>query len=85
MLGKALRPRCPNRCADSLEVAHIVPGSPAEDTGLRSGDQVTHVDGVPVNERGCRDMQQRAGFVDYTFRRNSAEQTARVEKAVLLQ
>ena len=57
----------------------------AQQLGLRPGDQVTHVDGVPVNERGCRDMQQRTGFVEYTFLRDSVEQTVRLENTVLLQ
>ena len=78
-VGALLRPR-----ANSLEVARIVPGSSAEAAGLRPGDQVTHIDGVPVNDRGCRDMQQRTGSVEYTFRRNSAEQTVRLDNAILL-
>ena len=78
--GALLRPR-----ADSLEIARIVPGSSAEDADLRPGDQVTHVDGTPVNERGCRDMLQRNDFVEYTFRRDSIEQTVRLENTVLLQ
>jgi S1-C subfamily serine protease len=78
--GALLRPR-----ENSLEVARIVPGSSAEDAGLKPGDKVTHVDGVPVNERGCRDMRQRDDYVEYTFRRDSAEQTVRVERTVLLQ
>ncbi len=78
--GALLRPR-----ADSLEVARIVPGSPAEDAGLRVGDQVTHVDGVAVNERGCREPGQRSGFVEYTILRDSAAQTVNLENAVLLE
>ena len=77
--GALLRPR-----ANSLEVVRIVPGSSAEDAGLRPGDRVTHIDGVPVNDRGCKDMRERTGFVEYTFRRDSAEQTVRLENAVLL-
>ncbi len=77
--GALLQPR-----ADSLEVARIVPGSPAEDAGLQAGDQVTHIDGVPVNERGCRDMRQPTGTVEYTILRDSTARTFRMENAILI-
>jgi hypothetical protein len=66
--GALLRPR-----ADSLEVARIVPGSSAAKMGLEVGDRVGHVDDVPVNERGCRDLRERTGFVKYTIQRDSVE------------
>lgn len=78
--GALFRPR-----ENSLEVAHIVPGSPAETMGLEPGDHVTHVDGTPVIQRGCRDMNQQTGSVEYTIRRDAAVQTIRLEYAVLVQ
>jgi len=77
--GALLRAR-----ADLLEVAHIIPGSPAARAGMRPGDLVTHVNGVPVKRRGCRDMQPRSGFDAYTIRRQSSERTLSLEHAVLL-
>ena len=78
--GALVRPR-----ANSLEVARIVPGSPAEDSGLQIGDLVSHVDGVPVNERGCRDMRQSTGSVEYTVQRDSVERKISMEYAVLVE
>ena len=78
--GALLRPR-PN----SLEVVRIVPGSPAEDAGLQQGDVVIFVDGIPVNERGCRDMQQPTGVVEYTIRRNATEHSFKLANVVLVE
>ncbi|MFQ5719274.1 MAG: PDZ domain-containing protein [Acidobacteriota bacterium] len=41
---------------DGLEIARILAGSPAEKAGLRVGDLVVAVNGVPILERGCQDM-----------------------------
>lgn len=41
---------------DYFEIAMLVPGSPAEEVGLKKGDRVTHLDGVPIMDRGCRDF-----------------------------
>ena len=70
---------------NSLEVVRVVPGSPAESAGLQRGDEVIFVDGVPVNERGCRDMQQPTGVVEYTFLRNATEYTVELENVVLVE
>jgi C-terminal processing protease CtpA/Prc len=78
--GALLRP-----LEGSLEIARIVPGSSAEKVGLEVGDRVSHVDGIPVNERGCRDLGPRTGVVEFTIQRDSVEKTFRLENAVLLQ
>jgi len=54
--GMILRPK-----AGTFEIAHVIEGSPAEEAGLKKGDRVTHVDGVPVMERGCRDFDPELG------------------------
>ncbi|MDJ0653960.1 MAG: hypothetical protein QNJ40_07395 [Xanthomonadales bacterium] len=41
---------------DGFRVAHLVEGSPAQRSGLRRDDLVTHVNGVYVPERGCREL-----------------------------
>lgn len=46
--GFGVRPR-----PDGLEVIRVLAGTPAERAGLRAGDVVTAIDGVPVEERGC--------------------------------
>jgi len=38
---------------DSLEVREVFPGSPAEKAGLRPGDAIIAVGGVPVSRRGA--------------------------------
>lgn len=49
--GVILRPR-----PESFEIAQVIKGSPADEAGLEKGDRVTHLDGVPVLDRGCRDF-----------------------------
>lgn len=44
-----------------FEIAYVIPGSPAEEAGLKKGDRVTHLDGVPVLDRGCRDYDREVG------------------------
>jgi hypothetical protein len=51
--GAVLRPR-----KENFEIAHVIAGSPADQAGLEKGDRVTHLDGVPVMERGCRDFER---------------------------
>ena len=46
---------------EGFEIAYLVPGSPAEDTGLKKGDLVTHLDGVPILDRGCRNFDGEVG------------------------
>ena len=40
--------------AGYFEIARVHPGTPAARAGLRSGERVLELDGVPVAERGCR-------------------------------
>jgi len=49
-LGYAPRP-------EGLEVVAVFPGSAAEAAGLRKGDLVVAIDGVPVHPRGCGDSR----------------------------
>lgn len=49
--GMALSPR-----RDVLEVLAVFPGTSAHAAGVREGDEIVAVDGVPVAERGCRDV-----------------------------
>ena len=51
--GMVFRPR-----EEYFEVAHVIPGSPAEGAGFAKGDRVTHLDGVSVLERGCREIER---------------------------
>lgn len=78
--GALFRPR-----ENTLELVRTVPGSPAEAAGLQPGDQLTHLDGTAINDRGCRDMQQPTGTVEYTFLRNATEYRMTVENAVLVE
>ncbi len=47
--GMVLAPR-----DDVLQVEAIIPGSPAARADLRVGDLVTHLNGRPLTDRGCR-------------------------------
>jgi hypothetical protein len=77
--GALTRPR-----DEGLEVAHVVAGSPAKASGIEIGDTVTHINGTPVYERGCRDGQRPVGPVEYSVLRDGAELTIQSEIAVLL-
>jgi len=46
--GLALRP-----VGDHVQIEHILDGSHAEDAGLQVGDIITHLDGLPMRNRGC--------------------------------
>ena len=45
-LGRHPRP-------EGLEIIRVFPGTSAEAAGLREGDLITAVDGIPVHEREC--------------------------------
>lgn len=67
------------------EVAHVVEGTPAARAGVKRGDLVTHLDGTPVLERGCRDGDAEAGEVQrYTLRRGGERIELDVPVAVLI-
>ena len=47
------------RRLDSLIVAHVMPGTPADEAGIRSGDVVVAVDGKPVTSSTLRELRPR--------------------------
>ncbi len=49
--GLGLRPRLAG-----MELIKVFTGSPAEKAGLKTGDILTAVDGVPIHERGCKGL-----------------------------
>ena len=77
--GALMRPR-----DEGLEVAHVVAGSPAEESGIEVGDLVTQVDGTPVYERGCRDGERPVGPVEYTVVRDGQEIQISTKNSILL-
>ena len=50
--GYAIHPR-----REGLKIISVFPGTSAEVAGLRKGDLITAIDGVPVHERGCADPE----------------------------
>ena len=45
--------------ADAVEVVRALPGGAADEAGVRAGDRVVAVDGVPVRGRALADVVQR--------------------------
>lgn len=41
-----------------LETVRVLPGTPAEQAGLRAGDRIVTRNGVPVAERGCKRLDE---------------------------
>ncbi|MDJ0918217.1 MAG: PDZ domain-containing protein [Woeseiaceae bacterium] len=78
--GALLRPR-----GDAVEIARIVPGSSAQEAGLEPGDRVTHVDGVPVAERGCNPVGEQERAVEYRVVRGGQERVVMLEYEVLVE
>lgn len=76
-----LRPR-----REGMEVLLVLPGSSAEAAGLRKGDLITAIDGVPVHDRGCVDpFAQAAGERQvFTFLRDGERSEATIETEVLV-
>lgn len=67
--GLALAPR-----GDEFEVLALLPGTPAEASGVRVGDRLLAVDGVPVAERGCVGITETAASEQLlTLRRGGEE------------
>ncbi len=79
--GLAYRPR-----SDGLEVIRVFRGTPAEKSGIRVGDVIVAIDGVPVHERGCSDPAGTpAGRrLLMTYRRAGARADAEVVAGVLV-
>jgi len=51
-IGLADEPR-----PEGLRIIKVFPGTSAEAAGLREGDLIVAIDGIPVHERGCGDPQ----------------------------
>lgn len=80
-IGALLHPRE----GDAWEVAQVSDGSPADRAGLRSGDRVTRIDGVPVAELGCRELDSTLGrTLRLAIRRGGEEIEVLVEVEVLV-
>jgi len=60
-------------------VAHIFPDTPAEQAGMRVGDVIRAVDGVPVYERGCTELD------DYDDRESVVMSVARGAETIDVQ
>jgi hypothetical protein len=80
-IGVALRP-----VAEGFEIARVFPGTPAEASGLRKGDLLVAFDGVPIDERGCRNPWDDADNRNtrLTVRRGGSDRDVDVEIAVLV-
>lgn len=73
-----------NRGEHGMQVMDLVPGGPAEQAGLRVGDVVTMIGGVPVQNLSLSDTRRALKLVPLTtpidifYRRNSASGTVEV-------
>ncbi|WP_370338874.1 PDZ domain-containing protein [Parvularcula marina] len=68
--GLSLRP-----VDDGMRIEKVLPDSPAASLDLKPGDILTHIDGMPIAERGCREMSD---FEEVTYRRRRGEDIAEI-------
>lgn len=70
---------------DHLEVLLVVPGLGGEAAGIRAGDRIIAVDGVPVGSEGCTGRREERGeWSDLTVEREGTTSVVRVALTVLV-
>ncbi|MBZ0269982.1 PDZ domain-containing protein, partial [bacterium] len=70
---------------EALEVATVLPGSPADRAGIRVGDRITERDGVPIAEAaGCGQALRDRERAEFTVRRGPEEFRVTLTRDVLL-
>lgn len=67
---------------DYLRVMSVSEGGPAATAGLRAGDLVTHVDGMPVRTRGCEGFDEQ---VELTVLRDGAPRSVSFRQHILVE
>ena len=77
--GAGLRPK-----AQGLEVFEVFEATPFAAAGVLAGEVITHMDGVPVAERGCVDHSAQRGAVTLTLRRDEVEREVDVDLFAVL-
>lgn len=80
-MGVGIHPR-----PGGLEVLAVFPGTSAEAEGIRPGDLIVAIDGVPVHETGCPDPRENTvgRRKTLTYRRDGVELRATVTTEVLV-
>ena len=71
---------------DGVQVTKLVPGSPAEKAGLRVGDQVVTVSGIPIlelDQATLRTMADTAKSIIFVVMRDGQKNTFEVVPAVM--
>ena len=79
--GLAFHPR-----PDGMEILKVFPGTSAEEAGLREGDLITAIDGIPVHERGCSDPRgaQTGQHEMLSYLRDGIQAETEVETGILI-
>jgi hypothetical protein len=77
----ASRPR-----PEGWEIIRVFTGRSAEAAGLREGDMVVAIDGIPIHERGCGDPRgDPAGQREvWSYRRDGIQAEAEIETEILV-